>query len=115
MPWPWLELIEHQLAQDRDDITPVQSNGANIEHSRDCCVGTKTDEIDDDAEEGRGPYCIKWSACPAVEFGPNVGEGNETITGEGEDGSAEGLHGCEADELDDDESRNCEEDTTTLS
>lgn len=105
---------EQKLAYDGDTVAPVQGDGADGEHTRDGGVGSKTDQVDGDAEKDRDPDGVERSAGPGGDLDPDVGEGQHTVTGEGEDGTAESLHGCEGDELDDDQGSNGEEHGTTL-
>ena len=110
MPWPWNEFPKDKLAEDGDAVRPIESDGADVEDTSNGCVGTETDQVDDDAPEDGDPDGIERSAGRGVDLSPHVGEWQETITGEGEDGSAEGLHGSEAHELDDEETGHGEED-----
>jgi hypothetical protein len=102
MPWARSELAKQKLAQNGDAIAPVQRDGTDVEDARNSSVGAETDQVDSNAEEDGDPDSIQWRSCHWVDFRPDSGEGNETVTGEGEHCSAKRLHGCEADEFDDD-------------
>lgn len=52
MPRTTLELVEEQLAQDRDAVRPVERDGTQVENSRDGDVAAQTNEIDQDADKG---------------------------------------------------------------
>ena len=95
MPWPGDELSEGKLAENGDAIRPIESNGTDIEDTGNSRVGAETDQVDDDAPEDGDPDGVQRSAGQGVDLGPDVGEGQEAVTGEGEDGTAEGLlRGC---------------------
>lgn len=110
MPRTLLELAEDELACDGDTVTPIKRNSADVEYTRDSSHGTKTNQVDDNTPENRDPDCEEGSAGLGADFRPDVGEGQETVTGEGKDGSAESLHGGEAYKLDDDEAEDSERD-----
>lgn len=112
MPWSRDELSEDKLAENGYAIRPIESNGADVEDTGNSRVGAETDQVDDDAPEDRNPDSVKRSASLRVNLGPNAGEWQQAITGEGEDGSTKGLHGSEAHELDNEETAHSEEDST---
>jgi hypothetical protein len=51
MPWTWLELAAKHLAQDGDYVTPIQCDGANVEHTGNSSVRSKADQVDSNAKE----------------------------------------------------------------
>jgi len=112
MPWAWLELSEGHLADDWDNITPIKSNSADVEDTRDSGVRSETDQVDGNAEENTNPNGIKRSSGLRIDLDPDVGEWQEAISGESKDSSAQGLHSSEADEFDDDKSADREENTS---
>jgi len=115
VPRPRNELSEKKLAQNGDAITPVQCDGTDIEDTGNSSIRTETDQIDDNTEEHGDPDSIQWRSGHGVNFRPESGEGEETVTGEGEHCSAKRLHGCEANELDNDQTRDCEKNTACFS
>jgi hypothetical protein len=110
MPWSRRELSKQKLAHNRDAVAPVQRDGTDVEDTGNSSIRTETNQVDGNAEENRDPDSVQWRSGHGADFGPGSGEGNETITGESEDRTAKSLHGCEADELDDDQAGNREED-----
>jgi hypothetical protein len=115
VPWPRSELPKHKLAQNRNAVAPVQRNGTDVEDTRNSSVRAETNQVDGNAEEHRDPNSVQWRSGHRVDFCPYSGEGQETITGESEDCSAKGLHGCEADELDNNQAGNRKKDSATFS
>ena len=112
MPWSRGEFSAEHLAQDGDHVTPIQSDGTDVEHTGNSSVRSETDQIDSDAEEDRNPDGVQRCSREGGDDGPDRGEREEAITGEGEYGSGESLHCCEAHELDDDESEDSESNAT---
>lgn len=110
MPWPRSEFSKQKLAQNGDAVAPVQRNGADVENTGNSSIRAETNQVDGNAEEHGDPDSIQWRSGHGMDFCPNSGEGQETVTGECEDCSAKGLHGCEADELNNNQACNCEED-----
>jgi len=110
MPRPRRELSKQKLAQNRDAVAPVQRDSTDIEDSRNSSVRTETNQVNSNAEEHRDPDSVQWRPGHVADSCPDSGEGDETITGESEDCSAKSLHGCEADEFDDNQAGNREED-----
>ena len=114
VPRPGPELPKHHLAEDGDDVGPIQGDGADVEDTRDGGVRAQPDQIDSDAPERGDPDRVQGRTGDAVDLGPDVAEREETIAGEGEDGSGERLHGGEADEFEDDEAADGVEDPSRL-
>lgn len=114
MPRSGSELTKQQFAQNGDAIAPVKSDGAKGEDGINCRVGAQCDKIDRNAEEHGDPDRIEGSASHGRYLDPDVGKGKHAVTGKGKDSSAKRLHGCESHKLDNEQSRNGEEDGTTL-
>ena len=114
VPRPALELAEHQLAHDGDAVGDVERDGADVEDAGDGGVGAQPDQVDEDAEEDAEPDAGERRARARVHPRPGAGEGEEAVAREGEDGAGGGLHGGEADELDDDEATEGVEDAAGL-
>lgn len=93
MPRPRSELPESEFAEYGDAVGPVEGDGADVEDAGDGGVGAQPDEVDDDAPEDGYPDCVEGSSGSGVYFGPDVGEGEEAVAGEGEDGAGKGLLG----------------------
>jgi hypothetical protein len=89
MPWARDELSEHELAENGDAVRPIESDGADVEDTSDGGVGTEADQVDDNAPKYGDPDCVEGRAGLGVDFCPDAGEWKKTVTGEGEDGSAE--------------------------
>lgn len=114
MPRPALKLVKEQLAQDGDTVRPVQSNGAQVEDSRDGDVAAQADEVDQDADERVEPHGQDGGVGALPDLVPHLGAGQHLVAGEGPDGAAACLEGCDADEVHDDEGGHCEEDGCAL-
>ena len=80
MPWSRSELSKQKLAQNGDAVAPVQRNGTDVEDTGNSSVRTETNQIDGNAEEHGDPYSVQWRSGHGVDFCPNSGEGQETIT-----------------------------------
>ena len=103
VPRSRLELIEDELAEDRNDVGPVQGDSGDVKYPQDGGVGAQSNEVDGYAPEDADPYGIQWSLRALVNDGPHSAEGEKVVAGKGEDGTAESLHGGKADELQDDQ------------
>ena len=111
MPWTRLEFVPDDLASDRDDVGPVEGDSAYVENTCDRNVRAQGNEVDGDAPEDADPDCIQRCSRESVDLGPNFGEGNELVAGEGEHGSRQCLCCGPADELENEEGGNGEEET----
>jgi len=111
VPWSRLELSKAHFAENGDDVTPVKSNSADVENTRDGSVRSKTNQVDGDREEHADPNGINWGSSLRVYVRPDVGKWDQAITGKCKDGPTYCLHGGEANKFDDDESADREEDT----
>jgi len=109
-----LETAEDELAEDGNDITPVQGNSTNIENTEDSGVTTKADKVDGNAEEYGHPDSVKRGAGTAVDFGPYVAEWNKTVSREGEHSATKCLCSSETNELKDNEGTYREDNTASL-
>jgi len=113
VPWAGSEVFgPHKLAANRNNVGPIQSDGADVEDTSNSSVGTKTNQVYSNAPEDGDPDCIDRGASTLVNLSPDLASWDQAITGEGEDGAAEGLGGGEADELEDDECADGVEDAT---
>lgn len=66
MPGTWLEASGDHLAEDRNDVGPVQGNGASVENTGDSGVGTETNQVDSDTPEDAEPDGVDGSAGAVV-------------------------------------------------
>lgn len=114
VPRTRLELAKDDLAEDRDTVTPVQRDGTNVKDTGNSGVGSETDQVDSNTAEHGEPNCQDRCTSKRQNFGPEPGPRDEPIAGESKDCSRQGLHGGEADELDDDEGTDGVEDSSTL-
>lgn len=110
MPWPALELVEQDLAQDGDAVGPVQGDGAKVEDGRDGDVAAEADEVDEDADERIQPHGQDGGVGAAPDLVPHARPGQHLVAREGPDGAAAGLQGRDADKVHDDEGGHGEED-----
>jgi len=115
VPRSWLELAEHDFAEDWDAVAPIQGDGGYVENTEDGGVRAEADEVNRDTPKDADPDRENGSAGHRQDFCPDVRERNETIAREREDGASEGLHGREGDELDDEEGAKREDNATRLS
>jgi hypothetical protein len=115
VPWSRLELAEDKLAEDGNAVRPIKGNSANVKNTGDSSIRTETDQVDGNAPEDGDPDCEKRSTSDWVDLLPDAGSWKETVAREGENGSSKRLHGCEAHELEDEESADGVEDSTRLS
>lgn len=113
MPRSWLKVAEDKLAEDGNTVAPIEGDGADVENPGNSGIGTKADKVDSDTPEYTDPNGEEWCVCKRGDSGPNMREWKKAVSGEREDCAAKGLHGGKADELDDDEARDCEEDSST--
>lgn len=106
VPWARLEAVPEKFAHNGDHVGPVKRDGGDVEDTLNSGVATETDQVDGNAPEDGDPHSIQRGTSRCVHFAPNKGEGQEAITGEGEDGTAKSLGGSEADELQQDKGAN---------
>lgn len=99
MERPSLELTVCQFADDGDHITPIQSNGRQVEDGSDGGVGSQSDQIDQDAADGEQPYTPQGSIRPLVGLVPDPRERQHLVTGVRPDGPRSGLNGCHGSEV----------------
>lgn len=55
MPWSLLELAENHFAEDWNTVTPVQSDGRDVEDTENSGIRAETDEVDGNAPEDGDP------------------------------------------------------------
>lgn len=115
MPRPGLEFAKSHFTQDGNDVAPIEADGADVENPRNGRIRAETNQVDGNTPKDTDPHSIERGPSPSVHYGPNIGEGEQAVTGEGEDGPTESLRGSEADELQDDKCADGVEDTTRLS
>lgn len=75
MEWPTLEFAIEHLADDRDAVGPIESDGCQVEDGRDGDVGTQTDQIDEDASDGEEPNCVDGGIGLFVDLIPDSRQG----------------------------------------
>ena len=66
--------IEH-LADDRDAVRLIKSDGSQIEDGRNGDVGPQADQIDKDASDGEEPNCVDGGVCLFVNLIPDSRQG----------------------------------------
>lgn len=90
-PWPWLELVEENLAENGNAVAPVQGDGRDIENGANSLVATQSDEVNGDADEGEEPHGRDRSVSPFPDLGPEAGARQHLVTREGPDGAGARL------------------------
>ena len=106
MPRTRLEAATDKLANNGNAVRPVESDGGDVEDGGNGDVRTKSDKVDGRAPEDGEPDGNDRGVGAAVDNLPVLGSGDETVAGEGEDGTGQGLDGDHADGVDDQEGAN---------
>ena len=91
MPRAWREFAEDDFAENGNAIAPVQRNCTDVEDTSDGRVGSKSDQIDDNAPEHGDPDGVDGSPSPSVDDGPDPGAWNEAIARERKNCTSERL------------------------
>ncbi|KAI7969112.1 hypothetical protein EIK77_006017 [Talaromyces pinophilus] len=94
-----LEAVPEEFAHDGDNVGPVKGDGGDVEDTQNSGVATETDQIDGNAPEDGEPDGVQGGTGRGVHLAPDIGEGQQAVTGEGKDGTGKSLGGGEADEL----------------
>ena len=112
MKWPTLELAIKHLADDRDAVGPIQSDGGQIEDGRDGGVGSQTDQVDKDTGGNEEPDCVNWGIGLLVDLVPDSRQGKHFVAGVGPYCSSPGLDGCHGGEIENEAGGHGEEDAS---
>ena len=75
MKRPRLKLAIEHLADDRNAVRPVKSDGGQIEDGRNGNVRTQTNQIDEDTRYSEEPNCVDWRIGLLVDFVPYSRQG----------------------------------------
>lgn len=114
MPRPSLELVEEELADDRDAVGPVKRNGTEVEDGRDSDVAPQPDQVDQNADDCVQPHSKHRRVRLLPDLVPDAGAGQELVASESPDRARAGLQGCNAHEVHDQECCDGEKDGRTL-
>lgn len=114
MPWPALELAEQELAPNRNAVAPVQSDRADREDTSNGRIRPQANQVNRNTPENGDPDRPQRRARVGIDLDPDIREGQQAVPREGKNGATEGLHGRERDELDNDETGNGKEDSTSF-
>ena len=72
MPRPGLELAKDYFAEDGDAIAPVEGDCTDVEDTRDGCVRSESDEIDNNTPKHRDPDSINRCTGALINYSPDL-------------------------------------------
>lgn len=91
MPRTWLKLAIFELAEDGNNIAPVDGDCSNIEYASNGDVRPEPNKINSDAQRYGDPHSVDGSPSQRVDLSPDARAGEQTIARAGKDRSCEGL------------------------
>lgn len=89
---PGLEAVREQLAQDGDDVGPVQSDCRDVEDGRDSGIRPQPNESDRERRERQEPDAIDRRVRARANLVPNAAERDELVAGQRPEGARARLH-----------------------